>query len=149
MKSGWLTALGAGRTTQGTNPVSYEHSHAPQTHSWLWRGWIKHTLCEFKRQSDRSRELFMFLSCTWPQSSVAGGSVLRLTLTGYWCGIVGRVSSQVLCRLRGGLWQPLRAAAVTDAVGKQKCRSTSLPAIPTHSKLTCWGQDQEIFQVRL
>lgn len=60
--------------------------------------------------------------------------MLRLTLTGYWCGIVGRVSSQVLCGLRGGLRQPLRAAAVTDAVRKQKHTSTSLPATPTHSK---------------
>lgn len=74
--------------------------------------------------------------------------MLRLTLTGYWRGVVGRVSPQVLRGLRGGLRQPLRAAAVADAVGKQKCRSASLLATPTHSKLTCRGQNQ-IFQARL
>lgn len=73
----------------------------------------------------------------------------RLTLTGYWRGVVGCVSPQVLRRLRGGLRQPLRAAAVADAGGEQKCTSTSLLATPTHSKLTSRGQNQEIFQARL
>lgn len=76
------------------------------------------------------------------QSSVAGGSVLRLTLTGYWRGVVGCVSPQVLRGLRGGLRQPLRAAAVTDAVGKHKRTSASLLATPARPKVTYPGQNQ-------